>query len=71
MLTGSFHRHFYFQEGMWENKNVYGKFPDISIDIFIFRKECGKIKMSWEGSMDIFIFRKECGKIKMSMENFH
>jgi hypothetical protein len=42
---GHSHRYSYFQGGMWENKNIYGKFPDISLDIFIFLHSLPQMSM--------------------------
>jgi hypothetical protein len=33
---GHFHRYFYFQERMWENKNVCGKFSWTFLQTFVF-----------------------------------
>jgi hypothetical protein len=33
---GYFHRYSYFQEGMWENKNVCGKFSWTFLQTFVF-----------------------------------
>jgi hypothetical protein len=70
---GHSHRYSCFQGGMWENKNIYGKFPDISLT-FLF-SDIPYHKCLWKVSMgipvDILIFRRECGKIKISVESFH
>jgi hypothetical protein len=68
---GHSHRHSYFQGGMWENKNIYGKFPNISLDIFIFPHSLPQMSMeSFHGHFHRYFYFQErmwenknvCGK---------
>jgi hypothetical protein len=68
---GYFHRYSYFQEGMWENKNIYGKFPNISLDIFIYLHSLPQMSMeTFHGHFHRYFYFQErmwenknvCGK---------
>jgi hypothetical protein len=57
---GYFHRYSYFQGGMWENKNIYGKFPDISLYIFIFLHSLPQMSMeSFHGHSGRYTYFQE------------
>jgi predicted AAA+ superfamily ATPase len=77
MSMGNFPKTFLFMESFYRHFQRYFYFPtnvngEVSIDIFIFRKECGKIKCLWKVStdisIDIFIFPYSFPQ--MSMGNF-